>query len=68
MYIQDDPIVNGYRVWYTTEDTLYAASYAIYSSTVVWEEAVYEEPITRIDTKINMRDGNLLYGSVSDVD
>ena len=65
MYIQDDPVVNGYRIWYSTDSTLYAASYSTFSQTVVFEEIVYSEPIAGVDTPIHMRDGNLLFGSIS---
>ena len=40
--IQDDPYSSGFRIWYSAEDKLVAASYASYGSEdFIFEDEVY---------------------------
>ena len=45
VHIQDDPESLGYRIWYSTNEKLIAASYVTYGQETVFEDEIYDQDV-----------------------
>ena len=62
-----DNLQRGYRIWYSTEDKIYAASYTFYDSDVIFEDEIASYPVAGgIDSTIGKYQDNFIFTSVRD--
>ena len=56
--------MSGYRIWYSADDKLIAASYAGYGGDeFIFDDEVYVKELSGIDTSLGLFHDNLMYGS-----
>ena len=65
--IQKEPFLNGNRIWYSTENKVFAASYVTYGqSTPVLDDEIYVKDLSNVYTDLGLFEDSIIFGSEKD--